>query len=230
MVLLALVPTVRFGGTDGAGRPAAGFTLPPEECGGLDPWRGQAEGIRGNSWPEPMPCGRELTFPSPGEGAAPHSPVTFQVGHFPEPRCLLMSWGERLSALYPSSGPHITSGPRGWPVASRLWLQARALCQPGLSGQLAYRCQPGASLSVESQCDRFWGPSNLALVGQHPCTERGSKGVVDRGTQALELTGLGSSLDLVSHWPQNHGQGTILLEALTFLTCKTGIMMRLAKV
>lgn len=55
-----------------------------------------------------MPCGRELTFPGLGEGAAPHSPVTFQVGHFLEPRCLLMSWGERLSALYPSSGPHIT--------------------------------------------------------------------------------------------------------------------------
>lgn len=69
---------------------------------------GWADGIRGNSWPEPVPCGRELTFPWLREGAAPHSPATFQVGHFLEPRCLLMSWGERLSALYPSSGPHIT--------------------------------------------------------------------------------------------------------------------------
>lgn len=77
------------------------FSLSPGECRGLDPCRGQADGIRGNSWPEPVPCGRELTFPGLREGAAPHSPVTFQVGLFPEPRCLLMSWGERLSALYP---------------------------------------------------------------------------------------------------------------------------------
>lgn len=63
---------------------------------------------------------------------------------FSEPRCLLMSWGERLSALSPLPGPHITTAPRGWPGASRLWLQACALCQPGLLGQLAYRCQPGA--------------------------------------------------------------------------------------
>lgn len=121
------------------------FTLSPGESRGLDPCGGRADGIRGNSWPEPVPCGRELAFPCLREGAAPHSPVTFQVGHFPEHRCLLMSWGGRLSALYPSSGPHITSAPRGWPRASRLWLQARALCQPGLSGQLAYHCQPGAS-------------------------------------------------------------------------------------
>lgn len=96
----------------------------------------------------PCPAGGSSHSPASGrerEGAAPHSPVTFQVGHFPEPRCLLMSWGGRLSALYPSSGPHITLAPRGWPMASRLWLQAHALCQPGLSGQLVYRCQPGAS-------------------------------------------------------------------------------------
>lgn len=77
----------------------------------MHPCPGQADGIRGNSWPEPVPCGRELTFPGLREGAAPHSPATFQVGHFLEPRCLLMSWEERLSALYPGSGPHITRPP-----------------------------------------------------------------------------------------------------------------------
>lgn len=50
-----------------------------------------------------------LAFPGLWEGAAPPSPVTFQVGLFPEPRCLLMSWGERLSALSPGSGPRSTS-------------------------------------------------------------------------------------------------------------------------
>lgn len=52
-----------------------------------------------------MPCGRELTFPGLGEGAAPRSPVTFQVSHFPEPRCLLMSWGESFQPSTPALGP-----------------------------------------------------------------------------------------------------------------------------
>lgn len=171
----------------------------------MDPCRGQADGIRGNSWPKPVPCGRECTFPGLGEGAAPHSPVTFQVGHFSEPRCLLMSWGERLSVLYPSSGPHITSAPRGWPRASRLWLQARALCQPGLSGQLAHCCQPGACPGAWRLCLSRWGPTTPSpgAVASLLQPEGGSQEGWWQGW-ALELTGL------VQVWTLSITSGVIL--------------------
>lgn len=34
------------------------------------------------------------------ESSSPH-PVTFQVSHFSEPRCLLMSWGREAFSLLP---------------------------------------------------------------------------------------------------------------------------------
>ena len=89
-----------------------------ESAGLWTPVEARLTGLEETAGPSPCPVGGSSHSRDSGRGAAPRGPVTFQVGHFPEPRCLLMSWGERLSALYPRAGPRITSAPRGWPRAS----------------------------------------------------------------------------------------------------------------